>query len=63
MYTFKDFGGLSSSKYEILLKDSLLANKLLYMGDFTQLQQKYAGTGENHNIAIPAILYPVIKPL
>ena len=26
-----------------------------YMGDFTQPQQKYAGTGENCNIAIPLI--------
>ena len=30
------------------------------MGDFTQPQQKYAGTGENCNIAIP-VIYPVIK--
>ena len=33
------------------------------MGDFTQPQQKYAGTGENCNIAIPVIFYPVIKTL
>ena len=33
------------------------------MGDFTQPQQKYAGTGENYNIAIPVIVYPVIKTL
>ena len=33
------------------------------MGDFTQPQQKYAGTGENCNIAIPVIFYPVIKSL
>ena len=34
-----------------------------YMGDFTQPQQKYAGTGENCNIAIPVIFYPVLKLL
>ena len=33
------------------------------MGDFTQPEQKYAGTGENYNIAIPVIFYPVIKTL
>ena len=33
------------------------------MGDFTQPQQKYAGTGENCKIAIPVIFYPVIKYL
>ena len=33
------------------------------MGDFTKPQQKYAGTGENCNIAIPVISYPVIKTL
>jgi len=33
------------------------------MGDFTQPQQKYAGTGENCNIAIPVIFHPVIKTL
>ena len=33
------------------------------MGDFTQPQQKYAGTDENNNIAIPVIVYPVIKTL
>ena len=33
------------------------------MGDFTQQQQKHAGTGENCNIAIPVIFYPVIKTL
>ena len=32
-----------------------------HMGDFTQPQQKYAYTGENCNIAIPVIFYPVIK--
>ena len=32
-----------------------------YIGDFTQSQQKYAGTEENCNIAIPFIFYPVIK--
>ena len=31
------------------------------MGDFTQPQQKYAGTGENCNIAIPVIFYQVIN--
>ena len=31
------------------------------MGDFTQPQQKYDGTGENCNIAIPVNFYPVIK--
>ena len=35
----------------------------LHMGDFTQPQQKYAGTGENCNIAIPVFFYPVIKSL
>ena len=30
------------------------------MGDFTQPQQKYAGTGENCNTAIPVIFQPVI---
>ena len=34
-----------------------------YMGYFTQPGQKYAGTGENSNIAIPVIFYPVIKTL
>ena len=33
------------------------------MGDFTQPQQKYAGTGENCNIAIAVIFYPGIKTL
>ena len=33
------------------------------MGDLTQPQQKYDGTGENRNIAIPVIFYPVIKTL
>ena len=33
------------------------------MGDFNQPQQKYAGTGENRNIAMPVIFYPVIKTL
>ena len=31
------------------------------MGDFTQSQQKYAGTGETCNIAIAAIFYPGIN--
>ena len=31
------------------------------MGDFTQPQQKYAGTGENCKIAIAVIFYPGIK--
>ena len=31
------------------------------MGDLTQPQQKYAGTGENYNIAIAVNLYPGIK--
>ena len=31
------------------------------MDDFTQPQQKYVGTGENCNIEIPVIFYPVIK--
>ena len=30
------------------------------MGDLTQPQQKYDGTGENRNIAIPVIFYPVM---
>ena len=33
------------------------------MGDSTQPQQKYAGTGENCNIVIAAIFYPVIKTI
>ena len=33
------------------------------MGDFTQPQQKYAGTGENCYIAIAVIFYSVIKTL
>ena len=33
------------------------------MGDLTRPQQKYDGTGENRNIAIPVIFYPVIKTL
>ena len=33
------------------------------MGDFTQPQQNYAGTGENCNIAIALIYYPGIKTL
>ena len=33
------------------------------MGDFTQPQQKYAGTGENCNIAIAVIFFPGIKIL
>ena len=32
-----------------------------HMGDFTQPQQKYAGTGENYNFAIAVIFYPGIK--
>ena len=31
------------------------------MGEFTQPQQKYAGTGENCNIVIAVIFYPVNK--
>ena len=31
------------------------------MGDSTQPQQKYAGAGENGNIVITVIFYPVIK--
>ena len=31
------------------------------MGDFTQPQQKYAGTRENCNIAIAVIFYPEIN--
>ena len=42
---------------------ALLMLTHIYMGDFTQPQQKYAGTGENCNIAIPVIFYPVIKSL
>ena len=33
----------------------------MHMGYFTKPQQKYAGTGENCNTAIPVIFYPVIK--
>ena len=33
------------------------------MGDFTQPQQKYAGTGENCNIASAVIFYSGIKTL
>ena len=36
---------------------------VLHMGDFTQPQQKYAGSGENCNIAILAIYYSVINTL
>ena len=35
----------------------------VHMGDFTQPQQKYAGTVENCNIAIALIFYPGIKRL
>ena len=35
--------------------------KTLHMRDFTQPQQKYAGTGENCNITITVIFYPGIK--
>ena len=31
------------------------------MGDFTQPEQKYAGTGENCDIAMAVIFYPGIK--
>ena len=31
------------------------------MGDFTEPQQKYAGTGENCNIVITVIFYQVNK--
>ena len=41
----------------------LICNNECDMGDFTQPQQKYAGTGENCNIAIPVIFYPVRKSL
>ena len=34
-----------------------------HMGDFTQPQKKYAGTGKNCNIVIPVIIYPVMKTL
>ena len=33
------------------------------IGDFTKPQQKYAGTGENCNIASAVIFYPGIKTL
>ena len=33
----------------------------LHMGDFSQPQQEYAGTGENCNKAIFVIFYPGIK--
>ena len=33
------------------------------MGDFTQPQQKYAGTGKNCNVSIPVIFYIVKKTL
>ena len=36
---------------------------VMHMGDFTQPQQKYAGTGENCNIANVVIFYPGIKTL
>ena len=36
------------------------SDNLPYMGDFTQPQQKYAGAGENCNIAITVIFYPGI---
>ena len=34
--------------------------ELIYMGDFPQPQQKYAGIGENCNVVITVIFYPVI---
>ena len=40
-----------------------IPNKKYHMGDFTQPQQKYAGTGENCNIAIAVTFYPGIKTL
>ena len=39
------------------------AVQVTYMGDFTQPQQKYAGTVENCNIAIAVIFYPGVKSL
>ena len=38
-------------------------NKSKHMGDFTQPQQKYAGTDDNGNFVIAVILYPGIKTL
>ena len=35
----------------------------MHMGDFTQPQQKYAGTGENCNIATAVNFFPGIKTL
>ena len=40
---------------------SLALDKLTYMGEFIQAQKKYAGTGENCNIVITFIFYPVNK--
>ena len=34
---------------------------VLHMGDFTQPQQKYAGSGENYNIVIAVFFYPENK--
>ena len=39
------------------LKKLLLVN--FHIGDSTSPQQKYAGTGENYNIVIAVIFYPV----
>ena len=41
----------------------LEATDKTHMGDFTQQMQKYAGTGENSNIAMAVIFYPGIKTL
>ena len=35
----------------------------LHMDDLTKPHKKYAGAGENCNIAISVIFYPVIKTL
>ena len=53
---------LNGAKNENPLK-CILAFFALHLGDFTQPQQKYAGTGENCNIAIAVIFYPEIKTL
>ena len=37
----------------------MIAQVVGQMSDFTQQQQKYAGTGENCNIVVNVMFYPV----
>ena len=39
----------------------MIAQVVGQMSDFTQQQQKYAGTGENCNIVVDVMSYPVNK--